>query len=246
MVFFCYCLSFFAHLFLLGNGNYKEITKTNHRGRLHHGVQSARWWKLFLPRGRTSTRIQGWHVKIAHFEFKGPLNAFVNLAIFLSLWRLYLWINLKFQEKRPSLLSELAAVNGARYFRGAKTPRIKLMRLSFFFFFFETKVEHSLKAVASLPDVLFVTQSFLPFLGEERGIAWRVRRGSRRALLALRARALSGSPFFRYFKDDTSILFYFILFLSFFFFNLFIFCSQLAARIISARVFPTLLFRFTD
>ena len=69
------------------------------------------------------------------FEFKGPLNAFVNLAIFLSLWRLYLWINLKFQEKRPSLLSELAAVNGARYFRGAKTPRIKLMRLSFFFFF---------------------------------------------------------------------------------------------------------------
>ena len=135
MFFFCCCcLSFFAHLFLLGNGNYKEITKTNHRGRLHHGVQSARWWKLFLPRGRTSTRIQGWHVKIAHFEFKGPLNAFVNLAIFLSLWRLYLWINLKFQEKRPSLLSELAAVNGARYFRGAKTPRIKLMRLSFFFF----------------------------------------------------------------------------------------------------------------
>ena len=31
-------------------------------------------------------------------------------------------------------------------------------------------MEHSLKTVASLPDVLFVTQSFLPFVGEERGL----------------------------------------------------------------------------
>ena len=125
--------------------------------------------------------------------------------------------------------------------QGDQNNSYKVDATELFLFFFETKVEHSLKAVASLPDVLFVTQSFLPFLGEERGIAWRVRRGSRRALLALRAHALSGSPFFRYFKDDTSILFYFILFLSFFFFNLFIFCSQLAAR-----VFPTFVYQLTS
>lgn len=55
--------------------------------------------------------------------------------------------------------------------QGSQNTSYKVDATELFFFFFQIKVEHSLKAVASLPDVLFVTQSFLPFLGEERGIA---------------------------------------------------------------------------
>ena len=54
--------------------------------------------------------------------------------------------------------------------QGSQKTSYKVDATELFFFFSEIKVEHSLKTVASLPDVLFVTQSFLPFLGEERGL----------------------------------------------------------------------------
>ena len=110
---------------------------------------------LFLFQSRPDFQLKIYSLPVLHRVLLGSLTVTNRGGILSrSLHALFEEVAWHFHVKDCLIIAygQCAAdlVNGARYFKGAKKPRIKLMRLSFFFFFFEIKVEHSLKTVASL------------------------------------------------------------------------------------------------